>query len=144
MQVVSFSNEAVSTCKRYYRDRSADTGASRYISRYTELLRCLRDKVEQNYPQPITKEQKGLLDLAEETLDASVKLEAELSKITSKQGSVTGASWNFIKRAWNKQRIEDLEKDVHRMTTAMEMGLLSRIWYELSIIILGPISWWKY
>ena len=91
-------------------------------------MKHLKDSINKSAPYSSTQAQAQLIALADESHKTALILEGELDKIKTTPGRKSHAISQWAKRAWRRKRLENIEKDVQRYTSVMEMGLLNRIW----------------
>lgn len=128
MQVISFSHEAISTCRRLY-DRSNDDGLSTMADNLDATSSSLRNYL-RDLPQPTPGDEASLVELAQKSSGAAqrVRVEVEKCKIADRNKIGIKAVALTLKGVWNRRELEKAERDLVRCEEALGTGILVRLW----------------
>ncbi|CAM1508987.1 Fc.00g027260.m01.CDS01 [Cosmosporella sp. VM-42] len=140
-QVISFTHESISLCKRVYRDGSPCPS----LSENSALLGTFSNQI-QNLAPPTkakwSKDEQQLVDVASRCQKLATDLQEEINFIVGqvKQGSLATTLKIAAKTNWRKRRLDTLEKKLGDVQKLMETGLLVRICTKIDVYSLSVES----
>ncbi|KAK0716565.1 hypothetical protein B0T21DRAFT_296654 [Apiosordaria backusii] len=139
MQVISFSEQTFSVCRRILKTGTPDPSLSNRV----QDLMGFCDVIERRCTPPtgsLTANEQKLLDITTRTMKAAKELKAEVDKIcpSSARGKLSVAVIGTLKVLLHQRKLEKLEKAMMEAQKALENGLLADIWYV--IVLPRPLS----
>lgn len=128
MQVIQFTFEAVSICKKVFETGLPDPGLRQFVGDsarlYTNIDQSIRDIT------PHTDDDKQFLRIVQNTRDVSEQLKDEVDKIarTAAKGKFVASVTAGVKAKLREKRIRKLVKRMQEYQRILESGFLDRIW----------------
>lgn len=129
-QVISFSRETISLCKKIYRTGSSVdpelTQNADFLSRFSSQIHELDTTI----ANVRSKDDQQLYDILKKCQATSRDLQEEVGFIMghAEKGSLASSLKIAVKTSWRKRRLETLERKLGDIQKLMEAGLLVRIW----------------
>ncbi|KAK3326881.1 hypothetical protein B0H66DRAFT_170482 [Apodospora peruviana] len=128
MQLIHFTGETASLCKKVFRTGFPDPGLARYVEDSAQLHTHITQWMVEAQ-QPLNEEENELLQIAEKTKEASNNLKREVDRLTrpsakgKKFASVVGA----VKAKIRENKVEKVERRMHDYQRILESRLLFRV-----------------
>lgn len=127
-QVISFSRETISLCKKVY--RTGNSVDPELAENRVFLGRISSQIHELDTTNVRSRDDQELYDVLKKCQAASRDLQEEVSFITghAKKGSLASSLKIAAKTNWRKRRLETLERKLGEIQKLVESSLLVRIW----------------
>ncbi|KAE8444628.1 hypothetical protein EG329_014376 [Mollisiaceae sp. DMI_Dod_QoI] len=128
MQCLSFGHEMISLYKKHLESGSADPSVADNAAIFASSSSKLGDSLA-SAPQPLTKEESELLNVARKSLAAAIELAKELDKIRGNpaKGSILASIRATLRHVRRQRNVERLEKSMLDYQRTLNSGLLYRI-----------------
>lgn len=130
IQVISFSHEVLSTCKRVCRDGSPQPDLEKNSNQLQRLSTKLLESI--NEPQStLSKQQYELRSMATRLCDTIGQLITLLDDVKTDGASsrLTAVKKTFKNNFRYKQKIRELEKAIQSHQNTLDSGMLAHLWY---------------
>lgn len=128
-QVISFGHESISLLKKVYQDGTLDTPDSFHAEKLGEIAKDIQ-KVD--VPEPVSKEDQQLLDVANKCREVATALQKEIAFLDDRaqKGSqhLRNAIKAAVKKGLRKRRLEKLEHELDEYETLMQSSILAKVW----------------
>ncbi|KAF5011642.1 hypothetical protein FDECE_2265 [Fusarium decemcellulare] len=134
MQMITFTGESISICRRIYNDGQPDPSLDDYAQRLLGTSESLRDIISRSSGN-LTSDDQALRSTAEKCIDVAGHLTKEIQSLSVPR-SQTGFRVTLrqgVKAIFHKSRLERLENDLRNIQSAMHTQLLVRTLNRLDI-----------
>ena len=128
MQVIDFASKTTSTCKSIFQSGSPDPALTSTVAQLTSVFQGLENSLS-SAPQPRSRDEHALFEVARGCLTVTADLKAEVAKISNSasKGAYLGAIGGSLKSILRRRKIETLEKSLAAHQKILETHLLVRI-----------------
>ncbi|KAK3365484.1 hypothetical protein B0T24DRAFT_391162 [Lasiosphaeria ovina] len=128
MQAISFAFKTASVCKEVFRTGSPDSNLNQLVLDASKVHENLKKSMVS--VQPLNKDEKDFLDIAERSLQVIVELKTEIDRLVARhqaKGSVRASVSTTLRALYKKPALEKLEKRMQAYQSVLESGLLLRV-----------------
>ncbi|KAK3369832.1 hypothetical protein B0H63DRAFT_485620 [Podospora didyma] len=127
MQAIHFALKTATMCKTAFKTGNANLPLTELVNDSAQVHESLRDSILS--AQPLTRDEKEFLDIAEKTLVAATQLKREVTKVASpsSKGRLMASLGIVIKTKWRESKVDDLKKALEGYRHVLETRLLIRI-----------------
>lgn len=128
IQAISFTREIITLCKQVYEGHPPIKDLREYANSIGGIAKEVRQGI--SNLETCTVSQEKLVKIAQRCIVASRELQEEVQFILKhdNEGSLIATLRIVAKSNWRKKRLARLTKDVLDWQTALETGLLARVW----------------
>ncbi|KAJ3536752.1 hypothetical protein NM208_g6589 [Fusarium decemcellulare] len=134
MQIITFTGESISICRRIYNGGQPDSGLHDYSQRLLRTSESLRDIISRSTGN-LSLDDQALRDSAERCINIADNLMKEMQSLSTpkSQNGLRSSLRQGVKTIFRKPRLERLENDLRNIQSAMHTELLVRTLDRLDV-----------